>query len=66
VPLKLKPSEKIYERDARNKMTNKWKWHHHTPSSTKTKELIKMHSDIKFRRKKEIIRLELKKRGVTV
>jgi hypothetical protein len=65
MPLKLKPSEKVYERDSRNRMTNKWKWQHHTPSSTKTKELIKMYSDSKFKRKKEIIRLELKKRGIT-
>ena len=66
MPLKIKPSTKVYERDARNKMTNKWRWQHHTPSGTKTEELKKLYSDPKFKRKKEIIRLELKKRGVTV
>ncbi len=66
MPQKIKPSTKVYERDARNKITNKWKWQHHTPSGTKTEELIKLHNDPKFKKKKEMIKKELEKRGVTV
>ena len=66
MPQKIKPSTKVYERDTRNKITNKWKWQHYTPSGTKTEELIKLHTDPKFKKKKEMIKKELKKRGVTV
>lgn len=61
---KLKPSTKVYERDARGKITNKWTMQHHTPSSITTKELKTMYEDAGFSRKKQLIKRELKKRGV--
>ena len=48
--VKLKPSTKVYERDSRGKMTNKWKMQHHTPSGTKTDELIKMYNEKFFKK----------------
>ena len=38
---------------------------HHTPSGTKTDELIKMYNDPNFSKKKHFIKKELEKRGVT-
>ena len=58
---KLKPSTKVYEKNSRGKMTNKWRIQHHNPN-----ELISMYNDKNFRKKKHLILIELKKRGVTL
>jgi len=63
---KLKPSTKVYEKDSRGKMTNRWKMQHHTPSGTKTDELLKMYNDPNFSRKKHLVKKELEKRGVVI
>jgi hypothetical protein len=63
MPAKLKPSSKVYERDSRGRMTNKWMWQHFTPSSTSTKELKKMFEAPSFKKKKNIIKKELLKRN---
>ena len=60
---KLKPSVKEYIK-VNNKMTNRFRMKHYTPSSTSTDELIKMYEGNSFKRKKEIIKKELKKRGI--
>lgn len=66
MPAKLKQSSKEYIRDSRGKMTNKFVWKHFTPSGTKTSELLKMYSDNKFRKKKNLIKKELLKRNETI
>ena len=63
MPPKLKPSTKEYIK-VNNKLTNKFMIKHHTPSGTSTKELKKMYESPSYKRKKEMIRLELVKRGV--
>ena len=63
---KLKPSTKVYEKNSRGKMTNKWRIQHHNPLGVKTNELISMYNDKNFRKKKHLILIELKKRGVTL
>jgi uncharacterized protein YajQ (UPF0234 family) len=60
---KLKPSVKEYIK-VNNKITNRFRIKHHTPSSTSTDELIKMYEGNSFKRKKEIIKKELIKRGI--
>ena len=47
-------------------MTNRWKMQHHTPSGTKTDELLKMYNDPNFSRKKHLVKKELEKRGVVI
>ena len=59
---KLKPSTKEYIK-VNNKMTNKFMMKHYTPSSTSTEELLKMYESSSFKKKKEMIRKELVKRG---
>jgi len=63
MPIKLKPSTKDYIRDARGKMTNKWVWKHCTTTNTSTEELKKLYSNDSYKRKKEVIKKELVKRG---
>lgn len=63
MPPKIKPSTKEYIK-VNNKMTNKFRIIHYTPSNTKTEELIKLYDSPSYKRKKEIIRKELVKRGV--
>ena len=63
MPVKIKPSTKDYIRDARGKMTNKWVWKHYTVSNTSTEELKKYYKNDSYKRKKEVIRKELVKRG---
>jgi len=63
MPPKIKPSTKEYIK-VNNKMTNKFRIVHHTPSNTKTEELIKLYDSPSYKRKKEMIRKELVKRGV--
>ena len=63
MPPKIKPSTKEYIK-VNNKMTNKFRIIHYTPSNTKTEELIKLYNSPSYKRKKEIIRKELVKRGV--
>ena len=60
---KLKPSTKEYIK-VNNKMTNKFMMKHYTPSSTSTEELLKMYESSSYKKKKEMIRKELVKRGV--
>ena len=45
-------------------MTNKFRIIHYTPSNTKTEDLIKYYDSPSYKRKKEMIRKELVKRGV--
>jgi|TARA_B100001094_G_C17595294_1_gene513896 benzoyl-CoA reductase/2-hydroxyglutaryl-CoA dehydratase subunit BcrC/BadD/HgdB len=59
---KLKPSTKEYIK-VNNKMTNKFMMKHYTPSSTSTEELLKMYESSSYKKKKEMIRKELVKRG---
>ena len=62
MPVKLKPSTKEYTRNAQGRMTNKWKWKHYTVSNTKTEELLKLYKSLP--RKKNVIAIELDRRGV--
>ena len=59
---KLKPSTKEYIK-VNNKMTNKFFIKHYTVASTSTEELIKLYDSPSYKRKKELIRKELVKRG---
>ena len=59
---KIKPSVKEYKRDARGKMLKQWNWKHYTVHSTSTKELLELYNNSNYKRKKEMIRLELVKR----
>ena len=63
MPVKLKPSTKDYIRDARGKMTNKWIWKHYTTTNTSTEELKKLYKNDSYKRKKEVIKRELIRRG---
>ena len=63
MPVKIKPSTKDYIRDARGKMTNKFRWKHYTVSNTSTEELQKLYTSDSYKRKKEVIKKELIKRG---
>tara|TARA_B100000963_G_C22523296_1_gene624057 strand:+ start:609 stop:821 length:213 start_codon:yes stop_codon:yes gene_type:complete len=63
MPPKIKPSTKEYIK-VNGKMTNKFKTIHYTPSNTKTEDLIKYYESPSYKRKKELIRKELVKRGV--
>jgi hypothetical protein len=60
---KIKPSVKEYKRDANNKMTKQWTWKHFNVESISTKELLEYYNSDNYRRKKEVIRLELVKRS---
>ena len=60
---KIKPSAKEYKRDARGKMTKQWTWKHYNVESVSTKELLEYYNSDSYRRKKEVIRLELVKRN---
>ena len=60
---KIKPSVKEYKRDANNKMTKQWKWRHFNVEGTSTKELKEFYTSNSYKRKKEVIRLELVKRN---
>ncbi len=64
MPAKLKPSTKEYKRDSKGRMTNKWVWKHYTVSGAKTEELLKLYESTP--RKKNLIKRELKKRGVEI
>ena len=45
-------------------MTNRFMMKHYTPSNTKTEDLIKYYESPSYKRKKELIKKELIKRGV--
>jgi pantoate kinase len=62
MPPKIKPSAKEYIK-VNNKMTNRFRIIHYTPSNLKTEELIKLYESPSYKRKKELIRKELVKRG---
>jgi hypothetical protein len=62
MPAKLKPSTKEYIK-VNNKMTNKFFIKHYTVASTTTEELKKLYNSDSYKRKKELIRKELVKRG---
>jgi benzoyl-CoA reductase/2-hydroxyglutaryl-CoA dehydratase subunit BcrC/BadD/HgdB len=62
MPQKLKASTKEYIK-VNGKMTNKFMMKHYTPSSTSTEELLKFYESSSYKRKKEMIRKELVKRG---
>ena len=59
---KLKKSSKQYIK-VNNKLPNKFQIKHYTPSGTSTEELLKMYESPSYKRKKEMIRKELVKRG---
>ena len=58
MPPKIKPSTKEYIK-VNNKMTNKFRIIHYTPSNTKTEDLIKYYDSPSYKRNKELV-----KRGV--
>jgi len=60
---KIKESTKEYKRDSQGKMLKQWSWKHYTVHSTSTKELKELYNNSSYKRKKEIIRLELVKRN---
>ena len=60
---KVKPSVKEYKRDIRGKITKQWTWKHFNVEGISTKELLEYYNSNSYRRKKEIIRLELVKRN---
>jgi hypothetical protein len=62
MPQKLKASTKEYIK-VNGKMTNKFMMKHYTPSGTSTEELLKLYESPSYKRKKEMIRKELVKRG---
>ena len=62
MPPKIKPSTKEYIK-VNNKITNRFRIIHYTPSNLKTEELIKLYESPSYKRKKELIRKELVKRG---
>jgi len=62
MPAKLKPSTKEYIK-VNNKMTNKFFIKHYTVASTPTEELKKLYNSDSYKRKKELIKKELVKRG---
>jgi hypothetical protein len=64
MPAKLKPSTKEYLRDKNGKMTNRWFWKHYTLSGESTYELIKLYGTPSYKKKKQMIKRELQKRGV--
>lgn len=64
MPAKLKPSTKEYLRDKNGKMTNRWFWKHYTLSGAGTEELIKLYGTPSYKKKKQMIKRELQKRGV--
>ena len=66
MPIKLKPSTKDYVRDSRGRMTNKWTWKHYTVSNTNTEELQKMYTSPSYSRKKNVIKRELERRGISI
>lgn len=63
MPPKIKPSTKEYIK-VNGKMTNRFMMKHYTPSNTKTEDLIKYYESPSYKRKKELIKKELIKRGV--
>jgi len=60
---KIKESIKEYKRDAKGKMLKQWVWKHFNVESISTKELKEFYTNSIYKRKKEIIRLELVKRN---
>ena len=66
MPVKLKPSTKEYIKDKNGRQTNNWFWRHYTLSGTSTEELIKLYGTPSYKKKKNQIQRELKKRGVEV
>jgi len=66
MPAKLKPSTKEYVKDKNGKMTNKWFWKHYTLSSTSTEELTKIYGTPSYKKKKQMIKRELQKRGIQI
>ena len=66
MPAKKKPSSKQYIKDERGRQTNKFKLVHYTPSNTSTEELKKLYKSDSYKRKKELIRKELVKRGIEI
>ena len=63
---KLKPSSKEYIRDKNGRMTNRWVIKHYTIASTSTKELKKFYESQNYSRKKNVIKKELSRRGITI
>lgn len=63
MPVKIKPSTKEYKRDKNNRMTNHWVWKHYTVSNTSTEELKKYYVNPSYKRKKNVIKIELERRN---
>ena len=62
---KLKPSTKEYIRDKNNRMTNRWYIKHYTIASTSTEELEKFYTQQTYSKKKNVIKKELSRRGIS-
>jgi len=63
---KLKPSSKEYIRDKNGRMTNRWVIKHYTIASTSTEDLKKFYESQNYSRKKNVIKKELSRRGITI
>jgi len=66
MPAKLKPSSKEYIKDVKGRQTNKYKLVHYTPSNTSTEELKKLYGSDSYKRKRNIIKKELIRRGIEI
>lgn len=64
MPGKLKPSTKEYLKDKNGRQINKWFWRHYTVCGASTEELVKLYSTPSYKKKKQMIKRELQKRGV--
>jgi len=63
---KLKPSSKEYIRDKNGRMANRWVIKHYTIASTSTEDLKKFYESQNYSRKKNVIKKELSRRGITI
>ena len=66
MPVKLKESVKVYNRDVNNRMLSSYKWKHFTPAGMKTDELLKLYNSPSYKRKKHLVLKELNKRNINL
>tara|TARA_B100000768_G_C11283277_1_gene380062 strand:- start:2771 stop:2971 length:201 start_codon:yes stop_codon:yes gene_type:complete len=66
MPVKLKPSSKDYIKDANGRMTNRFQWKHYTVSNTSTEDLKKYYTSSTMTKKKNVIKRELDRRGISL
>jgi hypothetical protein len=66
MPVKLKPSSKDYIRDDKCRMHNRFQWKHYTVSNTSTEDLKKYYTSSTMTKKKNVIKRELDRRGISL